>query len=112
MSYTDVVSEDLDSALTPQVRKILEAAEANGWSENGVSTLVIRLSKPADPLAKPFFLRWDLAGRTKAGKPSWRFAGARASNGQPLNLGDALVYLEDTSVIYPEPPEENDVKAS
>ena len=108
MSYTDVVSEELDSALTPQVRKILETAEANGWSENGATTLVIRLSKPADPLAKPFFLKWELAGRTKAGKPSWRFQGARANNGQPLNLGDALIYLEDSSVVHPEPPEETE----
>jgi hypothetical protein len=104
MSYTDVVSEDIDAAVTPQVRKILDAAEANGWTENGATTLVIRLSKPGDPLAKPFFLKWDLTGRTAKGKPSWRFAGARARNGQAMNLSDALLYLEDTSVIYPENP--------
>lgn len=106
MSYTDVVQEDAESAITPQVRKILEAAEVHGWSENPVTTLVIRLNKPSDPLAKPCYLRWDLAGRTKTGKPSWHFHGARAANGQPLNLGDALLYLEDPSVIYPEPPKE------
>jgi hypothetical protein len=104
MSYTDVVSEDMDAAVTPQVRKILETAEANGWSENGATTLVIRLSKPGDPLAKPFYMKWDLAGRTAKGKPSWRFQGSRAANGQPLNLSDALVYLSDPSVIHPEPP--------
>jgi hypothetical protein len=106
MSYMDVVSEDLDSALSPQVRKILESAEANGWSENAATTLVIRLHKPDDSLAKPFFLRWDLVGRTAKGKPSWRFQGARAAIGQALNLADALLYLEDTAVIHPEPPED------
>jgi hypothetical protein len=50
------------------------------------------------------FVRWDLH-RTEAGRLSWRFAGARASNGQALNFGDILVYLEDPSVIHPEPPE-------
>lgn len=106
------VTEALESPLPKNAQKILEAAEANEWVENPYVSLVLRLAKPKDALAKPFFMKWELAGRTPTGKLSWRFAGARASNGQPMTIEDALIYLEDTTVIYPEPPKENDVKAS
>jgi hypothetical protein len=105
MDYTDVAQADLVSALSPRILKVLAVAEENGWTENDAISLVIRLNKPDDSLARPFFMRWDLH-RGEGGKRSWRFQGARASNGQALNLGDALVYLEDTSVIHPEPPDE------
>ena len=109
------ISELLSAAIPPNAWKILRAAEDNGWTENGATTLVVRLHKPDDTqdpkskgVARPFFLRWDLAGKTKLGKPSWAFQGARANNGQGMTLEDALLYLEDPSVIYPEPPEEQD----
>lgn len=105
VSLADQAQEAADT-IPPAVRKLLEAAEENGWKWNGPGfTLVGRLHKPDDPLAKPFFMRWDL-NRTDKGKWSYRFNGARASNGQPMNLGDVHVYLKDTSVIYPEPPTE------
>lgn len=102
MSYTDVVPEDLDSALTSRVRKILDTAEANGWQPS-YHSFAVRFSKPDDPLARPWFARWDLH-KSPDGKRSWRFAGARASNGQALGYSDVLVYIQDSSVIYPEPP--------
>lgn len=107
MDITDV-TEALESPVPPNVQKILDAAEDNGWSQNPYISLVLRLAKPEDPMAKPFFMKWELAGRTPKGKLSWRFAGARASNGQPLTIEDALVYLEDPSVIYPDPPAETE----
>jgi hypothetical protein len=103
-----MVESDLDSVITPRVRKVLEAAEEHGWSENPYVSVVVRLAKPGDDLAKPFFMKWVLT-RAPDGKRSWRFDSARANNGQPLNYRDCLVYLADPSVIYPEPPsgEEN-----
>lgn len=96
--------EALEGPIPPAVQKVLDAADEHGWSLNPDITLVVRLTK-ADPLAIPFFMRWNLVGRTAKGKLSWRFHGARASNGQPLTLDDALLYMKDPSVIYPEPPE-------
>ena len=101
------VETDLQSVLSANVRKVLDAAEEHGWSENPAVSVVIRLAKPEDKLARPFFMRWDLT-RTPEGKRSWRFQGARANNGQPLNYRDCLVYLADPSVIYPEPPAETE----
>jgi len=114
MSYGDVVSEALE-ALPVNVKRILQAAEDNGWTEYPSTTLVVRLRKAEDvpevrakAVALPFYLSWELTGRTKAGKPSWTFRKAYARNGQEMNLEDALLYLEDESVIYPEPPGDND----
>lgn len=87
--------------------KLLAKAKENGWHENPFTSLVIRLDKED---AEPFFMTWHL-GVGSNGKPSWRFQGGRAKNGQALNLNDALLYLEDPSVIYPEPPKEEEVKS-
>jgi hypothetical protein len=94
------VKEVLSDPSAARALKLLAKAKEEGWSDNPYSSLVIRLAKEG---AEPFFIRWDLAVGTN-GKPSWRFHGARAFNGQPLNYNDALLYLEDPSVIYPEPP--------
>lgn len=88
--------------------KVLAKAKELGWHENPYVSMVIRLTKEG---AEPFFARWDL-GVTGSGKPSWRFQGARAANGQPLNYNDISVYLEDPSVILPEDPEENTPEAT
>lgn len=81
--------------------KVLDAAKANGWVENTHCSLVLRLTRDD---AEPFFASWDLSFNPDTGKPSWRFTGARAKNGQPLNYNDIFIYLEDPRVIYPEPP--------
>lgn len=81
--------------------KVLAKAEEEGWTLNPVCSLVLRLTRED---ALPFFARWDLTVAPETGKKSWRFQGARAMNGQPLNYNDISVYLEDPSVIYPEPP--------
>jgi hypothetical protein len=84
--------------------KVLDAAKANGWVENPYCSLVLRLTRPD---AEPFFARWDLSFNPETGKRSWRFVGARAKNGQPLNYTDIFIYLENPAVIYPEPPEQD-----
>lgn len=96
------VKESLSAPSAANAIKLLAKAKELGWHENPFTSLVVRLSKDD---AEPFFIRWDLAVGS-SGKPSWRFAGARAANGQPLNYRDAVLYLEDPSIIYPEPPEE------
>lgn len=96
------VKEVISDPSNAKALKVLALAKENGWHENPFTSLVIRLDKEG---AEPFFCRWDLAVGTN-GKPSWRFQGARASNGQPLNYNDVLVYLTDPSVIYPEAPGE------
>jgi hypothetical protein len=68
------------------------------------------LGRKAEPVIDydglPFYATWELTGWTPKGKPSWHFAGAQAANGQRLNERDIFTYLEDPSVIYPEPPED------
>lgn len=98
----DEFSEVLDEELPSRIRKVLDKANDEGWWENPYVSLVLRLTKEEPAL--PFFARWDLHS-DPSGKRSWRFHGARASNGQALNYSDIFVYLEDPSVIYPEPPE-------
>lgn len=90
----------IEASPPPRVLKVLDAAEENGWTENPYVSLVVRLTRED---AVPFFARWDLV--TNGDKRSWRFHGARAANGQALNYGDIFIYLDDPSVIYPEPPE-------
>lgn len=104
----DQIENGLGSVLqSPRVRKVLERAEEHGWAENPYVSVVVRLAKPGDPVAQPFFMKWILKRNAK-GNPSWLFDSARAANGQPLNYRDCLVYLADPTVIYPEPPEEEE----
>ena len=100
----DVLAGELEGEPSPaRAIKVLEAAKANGWTENPYSSFVVRLTRED---AEPFFARWDLSFNPETGKKSWRFAGARARNGQALNYSDIFIYLENPEVIYPEPPEE------
>lgn len=111
-----VTQAALNEPVPPAVQKILDAAVEYGWSENPCVSLVVRLAKPGDKavkrgesLAKPFFMTWELAGQTeKTHKRSWRFTGARAANGQPLNADDCMIYLQDPTVIYPTDPSEGE----
>lgn len=97
------VKEVISDPTAAKAIKLLAKAREEGWHENPFTSLVIRLGKDG---AVPFFIRWDLGVGT-GGKPSWRFAGARAANGQQLNYNDALLYLEDQTVILPEDPDAN-----
>lgn len=97
----DELGAVIDGPPPARVLKVLDAADENGWTENPYISLVVRLTRED---AIPFFARWDLVGSED--KRSWRFQGARAANGQKLNYNDIFIYLEDPSVIYPEPPED------
>lgn len=105
----ELAQEALDNT-TPRMLKVLKAAEELGWTA-GVTSVTVRLSRPDDKpdrtgaVALPFYATWVLKGWTPTGRPSWSFMGARASNGQALSEADIMTYLEDPSVIYPEPPE-------
>lgn len=101
------VKEIMGEPSAARALKLLAKAKEHGWHENPYTSLVIRLDKEG---AEPFFVSWHLAEGAN-GKPSWRFQGGRARNLQPLGLNDALLYLEDPSVIYPEPPKEEEVKS-
>jgi hypothetical protein len=96
--FMRVLEEDLPT----RVQKILDKSMEEGWWENPYVSLVVRLTKEE---ALPFFARWDLHS-DPSGKRSWRFHGARAVNGQALNYSDIFLYLEDPTVIHPEPPPE------
>jgi hypothetical protein len=103
MEIFDVLADELaGEPSAARAVSILETAKDLGWTENPSCSFVIRLTRDD---AKPFYARWDL-GVSETGKKSWRFQGARAINGQPLAFGDIKTYLEDPSVIYPEPPDE------
>jgi hypothetical protein len=107
MDASDITSE-VTGPLPPNVVKVLERAEELGWFQNPFTSLVVRLSRDD---AEPFYARWDMYVSPE-GKRSWRFKHARAKNAQPLNYKDIFTYLEDPSVIYPEPPTEDEELAS
>lgn len=97
-----VIAAELDNGPTGKPLKILEAAIANGWYENPFHSFVIRLDRDD---AQPIFARWDV-GVTASGKISYRFQGARAKNGQPMNFSDLLAVLEEPRLLLAEPPED------
>lgn len=95
----------LDPQVSPRILKVLDVAEAEGWMLNPFVSLAVRLTRDD---AEPFYAVWHLVpSDSKAGR-SWKFAKAYAKNGQPLAYEDILIYLKDPSVIYPEPPDEDD----
>lgn len=102
LSILDAIKDELEGEPSAaRAIKILDEAAELGWAENPFASLVIRLTRED---ALPFYARWDMSCNPETGKRRWRFAGARAINGQPLAYGDIKTYLEDPSVIYPEPP--------
>ena len=98
----EVLAEVIDGPIPARVGKVLDTAREQGWWENPYTSLVVRLTRWD---AEAFFARWDLFIDPVSGKRSWRFAGARAFNGQPLNYNDIFLYLRDPSVIFPEDSE-------
>lgn len=104
---TSLAIDDALEVVPARLRKALEAAQENGWELGPTGcTAVMRLYKPGDTIALPFFVRWDLV-KTKGDKWSWRFHGSMAQNGQRMNYNDIFSYIEDPQVIYPEPPSED-----
>ena len=104
MDILDAIEDELNGEPTPaRAIKILDQARDLGWRENPFCSFAVRLER-GDGL--PFYAVWHLSHNPETGKRSWRFASARAQNGQPLTFGDIKTYLEDPSVIYPEPPDE------
>ena len=100
LDILDAIKDELENPSASRAFGILDMAKEYGWTENPFTSLVIRLTHPD---GRPFFARWDLS-ITEAGKRSWRFQGARAVNGQALNYNDVKLYLQDPTVIEPEPP--------
>lgn len=100
----EVLGEMLNGLLPPKLAAVIDTAYEYGW-EGSHHSFTVRYSHPDAPLARPFFASWDLT-KTEGRKPSWRFTGAFASNGQAMNLDDVLAYLKDPAIIWPEPPEE------
>lgn len=97
----EAVKDELSGEPSPaRAIKLLDTAAELGWTENPAASFVIRLTHPE---GRPFFARWDLSVQ-ESGKRSWRFQGARANNGQPLNYNDVKLYLQDPTVIEPDPP--------
>jgi hypothetical protein len=81
---------------------VIKAAEENGWQLNGKgATFALRLDHPTDELAVPFYICWQV-GETAKGALSFRYMSAATATLQPLSAGDALEYLADPTVIYPE----------
>ncbi len=99
------MAEEVNGEPTPvKALKVLEAMRDNGWTENPFASFAVRGARPD---AEPFFAVWHCFFNEETGKRSWRFANARAKNGQPLNYTDIFIYLENPLVIYPEPPEQD-----
>lgn len=104
MDIFDALADELNGEPTcSRAVFILETAKRLGWRENPYCSFVIRLTRDD---AIPFYARWDLSFSPETGKRTWRFTHAQAANGQKLAYGDIKIYLNDPTVIHPEPPEE------
>ena len=95
----------LDASVSPRILKILNVAEEEGWMLNPFVSLAVRLTRED---AEPFYATWHLVPTDSKSGKSWRFQKAYARNGQPLSYDDILTYLRDPTVIYPEPPDDDD----
>lgn len=100
LDILEIIKDELEDSTAKRAFAILDMAREHGWTDNPFTSLVIRLTHPE---GRPFFARWDLTVSDE-GKRSWRFQGARANNGQPLNFNDVKLYLQDPTVVEPEPP--------
>lgn len=107
MPEVAAILEDLDIHPGPAVKKLILAAEENGWQLNppGV-TCCFRLNHPSDELAQPVYVTYAL-GRSPTGKLSWRFMSAATAGLVPLKGQDLLAYLADPTIAYalPDDPE-------
>lgn len=99
-SIGELLDEVLEEDPAPRASKVLDYALEHGWRLHGLGgSFVMRLNRDD---AEPFFASWKIEVDPETGKKSWRFAGAKARNGQALAYGDIITYLDDPSVIYPE----------
>ena len=95
-----------EAELPATARRVLKAAQENGWVLNGRGlTMVMRLDKPDDEQAVPFYATWQYTFDA-AGKGSWRFVNANAANWQPLTFHDVFTVLKDPGRIWPEDNQE------
>lgn len=101
-SLADIAQEELEAELPKTVERVLREAEKNGWvlSKTGM-TMVIRLDKPGDEVAVPFYCSWTRV-TAKDGSSRWQFTGAAAANWQPMTFHDIFTVLKDPSRIWPE----------
>lgn len=104
LSLLDAIKDELEGEPTAaRAIKILDQARELGWTDNPFASFTVRLTRD-DGL--PFFATWHMSHNPETAKRSWRFAGARASNGQALAYNDIKTYLNDPRVIEPEMPDE------
>lgn len=103
-----MIPEAMMPLLPANVRKVIQAAEENGWQLNGKgASFALRLDHPTDELARPFYITWQV-GETAKGALSFRYMSAATDTLQPLSAGDVIDYLNDPTVIYPESDSEQD----
>ena len=93
--------QDIGGEMPLAIKKVLKAAEENGWELNkpGV-TICLRLNKPDDPdgIAAPIYVSWVLK-RTPTGKLGLGFDSCSTASLVPLRPADILEYLADPTVI-------------
>lgn len=91
--------EDIGGSMPPAVKKVLKAAEENGWELNRPGmTLCLRFNHPTDELASPLYISWVLK-RTPTGKLGLGFDSCSTASLVPLRPADVLEYLSDPTVI-------------
>lgn len=101
MSDLSDLAADVTKDLPIGVRKVIDAALANGWELNKPGmTVALRLNHPTDELAQPVFITWYV-GRTPKGALSFKFSSCATQGLIPLSGADLLEYLADPTVIYP-----------
>lgn len=82
------------------MRKLLRAAEDNGWDLNGKGlTLCLRLDKPEDEMAMPLYVTYQL-GKTTTGKVSARFMSAGTATLKRLGPKDVLAVIADPTLAH------------
>lgn len=99
---TGSIPAALWDSLPTSIRKILRAAEDNGWELNGKGlSLAIRLDHPTDEIAIPLYVTYSV-GKTGTGKVSARFMSAATATLKKLGPRDVLAVLADPTLEHSE----------
>lgn len=99
MKLGEMKDSPLWGILPAGVKKIIDAAESEGWELNGKGvTLAIRLDR-GEPWDLPAYVCWQV-GVTPTGKVSFT-SGKGGTMNQPLTATEMIDYLSDPTVVYP-----------
>lgn len=86
--------------LPASIRKVLEAAQGEGWDLHGKgATIAFRLDRAQDDLDLPCYVQWEI-GVTPKGAQSFR-SGKGGVPHAALSASDVLEYLADPTTVYP-----------